>query len=117
MSKRVMPGFGDMQQMPFSPMFQQQPTPAFFPQGQFEQMSPCCKRPQCPTIYKQCPPICTMSTQVLDQFHITKQPYIHNFHTEVIHHHITENEFIPRFSCSEKHVIGGPRPPFRPFGF
>ena len=36
--------------------------------------------------------------QVINQYHYTKQPYIHNYHTEVVHHHITENEFIPNYS-------------------
>ncbi len=65
----------------------------------------CCQmRPQCPTIYTECKPIVTCSKQVIDQYHITKQPYIHTYHTEVVHHHITENEFIPNFTCSEVHI-------------
>jgi len=65
----------------------------------------CCpKRPMCPTTYTECKPIVTCSKQVIDQYHITKQPYIHNYHTEVVHHHITENEFIPNYTCSEVHV-------------
>ncbi len=63
-----------------------------------------CNRPQCPTIYKECPPIMTCSKQVVNQYHITKQPYIHTYHTEVVHHHITQNEFIPNYTCSEVHV-------------
>ena len=63
-----------------------------------------CNRPKCPTIYKECPPIVTCSKQVIDQYHITKQPYIHNYHTEVVHHHIIQNEFIPNYTCSEVHV-------------
>lgn len=63
-----------------------------------------CNRPKCPTIYKECPPIVTCSKQVIDQYHITKQPYIHTFHTEVVHHHILQNEFIPNYTCSEVHV-------------
>ena len=63
----------------------------------------CCK-PECPTVYKECPPIMTCSKQVIDQYHITKQPYIHTYHTEVVHHHVVENEFIPKFTCSEVHV-------------
>lgn len=76
----------------------------------------CCEQPEmmpkmgcgcgkdCPTIYKECPPIVTCSKQVLNQYHITKQPYIHNYHTEVVHHHITQNEFIPTYTCSNVHV-------------
>lgn len=63
-----------------------------------------CPRPKCPTIYKECPPIVTCSKQVIDQYHITKQPYIHTYHTEVVHHHILQNEFIPNYTCSEVHV-------------
>ena len=50
----------------------------------------CCK-PECPTVYKECPPIMTCSKQVIDQYHVTKQPYIHTYHTEVVHHHVVEN--------------------------
>lgn len=64
--------------------------------------NPCPK--QCATTYTTCPPIVTCSKQVINQYHITKQPYIHNYHTEVVHHHITQNEFIPNYSCSEVHV-------------
>ena len=64
----------------------------------------CCKRPTCPTVYKECKPIETCSKQVIDQYHVTKQPYIHTYHTEVVHHHVVENEFIPKFTCSEVHV-------------
>ena len=64
----------------------------------------CCQRPKCPTTYKCCPPIVTCSKQVIDQYHVTKQPYVHNYHTEVVHHHITQNEFIPNYTCSEVHV-------------
>ena len=63
-----------------------------------------CNVPKCPTIYKECPPIVTCSKQVIDQYHITKQPYIHNYHTEVVHHYITQNEYIPNYTCSEVHV-------------
>ncbi len=63
-----------------------------------------CPRPKCPTIYKECPPIVTCSKQVIDQYHITKQPYIHTYHTEVVHHHILQNEYIPNYTCSEVHV-------------
>lgn len=63
-----------------------------------------CEMPKCPTIYKECPPIVTCSKQVINQYHITKQPYIHTYHTEVVHHHITQNEFIPNYTCSEVHV-------------
>lgn len=51
----------------------------------------CCQRPKCPTTYKCCPPIVTCSKQVIDQYHVTKQPYVHNYHTEVVHHHVTQN--------------------------
>ena len=44
------------------------------------------------------------SKQVIDQYHVTKQPYVHNYHTEVVHHHVTQNEFIPNYTCSEVHV-------------
>ena len=78
-------------------------------------VSPCCENPNkpvegtcptqnCPTIYKECPPIVTCSKQVINQYHITKQPYIHTYHTEVVHHHITQNEFIPNYTCSEVHI-------------
>lgn len=95
----------------FNPMFPGTPVPPMVAPGA-EVLSPgsCCFRPQCPTIYQKCPPIVSCSKQVLDQYHITKQPYIHNFHTEVVHHHIHENEFIPQFSCSEVHVTQPPRP-------
>lgn len=65
-----------------------------------------CKNKQnmCPTIYEECKPIYSCSKQVLNQYHVVKQPYIHNYHTEVVHHHVVENEFIPTYSCSEVHV-------------
>ncbi len=63
-----------------------------------------CKRPACPTTYKCCPPIVTCSKEVIDQYHVTKQPYVHNYHTEIVHHYVTENEFIPNYTCSEVHV-------------
>lgn len=63
-----------------------------------------CVMPQCPTTYKTCPPIVTCSKQVLNQYHITKQPYVHTYHTEVVHHYITQNEYIPNYTCSEVHV-------------
>ena len=65
---------------------------------------------KCPTTYKCCPPIVTCSKQVIDQYHVTKQPYIHNYHTEIVHHHVTENEFIPNYTCSEVHVNEGNNP-------
>lgn len=83
----------------FNPMFPGMAGPGFG-----------CPRPQCPTIVQKCPPIVSCSKQTLEQYHITKQPYIHNFHTEVVHHHILENEFIPQYSCSEVHVNQPPRP-------
>lgn len=63
-----------------------------------------CKKAQCPTTYKCCPPIVTCSKQVINQYHVTKQPYVHNYHTEVVHHYVTQNEFIPNYTCSEVHV-------------
>lgn len=63
-----------------------------------------CKRPMCPTTYKCCPPIVTCSKEVIDQYHVTKQPYVHNYHTEIVHHYVTQNEFIPNYTCSEVHV-------------
>lgn len=62
------------------------------------------KRPNCPTTYKECQPIVTCSEEVIDQYHITRQPYIHNYHTKVVHHYITENCFIPKYTCSEVHI-------------
>lgn len=64
----------------------------------------CNKTPNCPTTYKDCPPIVTCSKQVLNQYHVVRQPYIHNYHTEVVHHHVVQNEFIPKYTCSEVHV-------------
>ena len=61
-------------------------------------------QPMCPTIYKECPPIVTCSKQVINQYHVIKQPYVHNYHTEVVHHHVVQNEFIPNYTCSEVHV-------------
>ena len=58
----------------------------------------------CPTTFKTCPPIVTCSKEVINQYHVTKQPYIHNFHTEIVHHYVTQNEFIPNYTCSEVHV-------------
>lgn len=63
-----------------------------------------CNKQKCPTTYKCCPPIVTCSKQVIDQYHVTKQPYVHNYHTEIVHHYVTENEFIPNYTCSEVHV-------------
>ena len=62
------------------------------------------QKPMCPPIYKECPPIVTCSKQVIDQYHIVKQPYVHNYHTEVVHHHVVQKEFIPNYTCSEVHV-------------
>lgn len=62
------------------------------------------QQPLCPTIYKECPPIVTCSKQVIDQYHVVKQPYVHNYHTEVVHHHVLQKEFIPNYTCSEVHV-------------
>lgn len=58
----------------------------------------------CPTTFKTCPPIVTCSKQILNQYHVIKQPYIHNYHTEIVHHHVIQNEFIPNYTCSEVHV-------------
>ena len=74
--------------------------PNFFNQEQNKE----CPKQCCPTEYKECKPIMTCSKQVIDQYHVTKQPYIHTYHTEVVHHHVVENEFIPKFTCSEVHV-------------
>lgn len=63
-----------------------------------------CPKHACPTTYKTCPPIVTCSKQVIDQYHVIKQPYVHNYHTEVVHHYVTQNEFIPNYTCSEVHV-------------
>ncbi len=62
------------------------------------------QQPMCPTIYKECPPIVTCSKQVINQYHVIKQPYVHNYHTEVVHHHVVQKEFIPNYTCSEVHV-------------
>lgn len=71
----------------------------------YQDMNNCgCNRPKCPTTYKTCPPIVTCSKQVIDQYHVTKQPYVHNYHTEIVHHYVTQNEFIPNYTCSEVHV-------------
>lgn len=59
---------------------------------------------ECPPTYKECKPIESCSKQVINQYHITKQPYIHTFVTEVVHHHVLQNEFIPRYTCYETHV-------------
>ena len=37
-------------------------------------------KPMCPTIYQECPPIVTCSKQVIDQYHVVKQPYVHNYY-------------------------------------
>ena len=63
-----------------------------------------CPKKQCQTTYKECEPIITCSEEVIDQYHVTRQPYIHNYHTKVVHHYITENCFIPRYTCSEVHI-------------
>lgn len=64
----------------------------------------CHNNMKCPTTYKCCPPIVTCSKQVINQYHVTKQPYVHNYHTEIVHHYVTQNEFIPNYTCSEVHV-------------
>lgn len=53
------------------------------------------------TTYNECKPIYTTTKNIVDQYHITKQPYICNYHTEVVHHYITENEFIPTYTKSD----------------
>lgn len=83
-------------------------------QGFMEEPKTTCKKEQAKemtvpmgcnnTTYHECPPIYTCSKNIVDQYHITKQPYIHNYHTEVVHHYITENEYIPTYSKSEVHV-------------
>jgi|LSQX01.1.fsa_nt_gb hypothetical protein len=93
-----------------------------FEKGKFDQpatlpfvpfMGGCCPVPRCRVIVSECPPIITCSKQVIEDYHIVKQPHIHNHHTEIIHHHIKQDEFIPRNTCSERHVIDscgcGPR--------
>lgn len=57
-----------------------------------------------PSTFKECPPIESCSKQVVNQYHVTKQPYIHTFVTEVVHHHVLQNEFIPRYVTTETHV-------------
>ncbi len=63
-----------------------------------------CPRPMCPIMFQDCPPIVTCSKQVIDQYHVVRQPYVHNYHTEVVHHHVVQNQFIPNYTCSEVHV-------------
>lgn len=53
------------------------------------------------TTYATCAPIYSTTKNVIDQYHVTKQPYICNYHTEVVHHYITENEYIPTYSKSD----------------
>ena len=50
----------------------------------------------------------TFSKNVVNQYHIVKQPYVHTYHTEVVHHHITQAEYIPNYTCSEVHVHDTP---------
>lgn len=72
------------------------------------QQNKCCPNMGCNnTTVTNCKPVVTCSKQVVNQYHITKQPYIHNYHTEIVHHHITENEYIPYYTCSEVHVNDG----------
>ena len=56
------------------------------------------------TTYETLPPIVTSSKNVVNTYHVQKQPYIHNYHTEVVHHHIKQAEFIPNYTCSETNV-------------
>lgn len=58
----------------------------------------------CNTTYTENQPIYSCTKNVVDQYHITKQPYICNYHTEVVHHCITENEYIPTYSKSDVYV-------------
>ena len=67
-----------------------------------------CQKPKCQTTYQECQPIVTCSEEVIDHYHITRQPYIHNYHTKVVHHNITENCFIPKYTCSEVHIDENP---------
>lgn len=71
--------------------------------------------PQMPTVgmngtttYQELTPIMTCSKNVVNQYHVTKQPYVHTYHTEVVHHHITQAEYIPNYTCSEVHVNDTP---------
>ena len=59
---------------------------------------------ECPPTYTECKPIESCSKQIVNQYHITKQPYVHTFVTEVVHHHVTQNEFIPKYVTCERHV-------------
>ena len=69
---------------------------------------PMCQAPvyqmQGNTTYETLAPIVTSSKNVVNTYHVQKQPYIHNYHTEVVHHHIKQCEFIPNYTCSETNV-------------
>ena len=56
------------------------------------------------TTYQELAPIMTCSKNVVNNYHIVKQPYVHTYHTEVVHHHIKQAEYIPNYTCSEVHV-------------
>lgn len=56
------------------------------------------------TTYQELTPIMTCSKNVVNQYHVVKQPYVHTYHTEVVHHHIKQAEYIPNYTCSEVHV-------------
>ena len=56
------------------------------------------------TTYQELAPIMTCSKNVVNNYHVVKQPYIHTYHTEVVHHHIKQAEYIPNYTCSEVHV-------------
>ncbi len=56
------------------------------------------------TTYQELIPIMTCSKNVVNQYHVVKQPYIHTYHTEVVHHHIKQAEYIPNYTCSEVHI-------------
>lgn len=62
----------------------------------------------CKSTYQECPPIVTCSKNIVEEYHVVKQPYVHNYHTEIVHHHIKQAEYIPTYSCSEVHVNDTP---------
>jgi hypothetical protein len=53
----------------------------------------------------ECAPIITCSKSVVEDYHIVKQPHIHIHNTEIVHHHMKCDEFIPQQTCCEKHVM------------
>ena len=56
------------------------------------------------TTYEELAPIMTCSKNIVNEYHIVKQPYIHTYHTEVVHHHVKQNEYIPQYTTSEVHI-------------